>query len=314
MDLASPSCGCMSTTEHSSECPTGFIRNPHIARMDEDFLYHLGLGTKTHNLPEMFGDVKFVIVGGTPKRMENLAKYLLNEIKHKLPVGTQLSDLTGAADRYSMYKAGPIICVNHGMGNPSISILLHELIKLVHHAKCKNPVFIRLGTCGGLGVPGGTVVISDGVLNDKLNAEHEFKILGNVVPRPTKLDANLAQELKAVASPSDGFQTVIGKTYCADDFYEGQGRLDGAFCDYQEADKMRWLNMLQQRGVVNIEMESSMFAALTHNAGLKAGIICAAIVNRLNGDQITETKETLGEWQERPAKLLARYIRRQLGV
>lgn len=55
------------------------------------------------------------------------------------------------------------------------------------------------------------------------------KILGNVVPRPTKLDANLAQELKAVASPSDGFQTVIGKTYCADDFYEGEicgGSLD----------------------------------------------------------------------------------------
>lgn len=26
--------------------------------MDEDILYHLDLGTKTHNLPEMFGDVK----------------------------------------------------------------------------------------------------------------------------------------------------------------------------------------------------------------------------------------------------------------
>ena len=26
--------------------------------MDEDVLYHLNLGTKTHNLPEMFGDVK----------------------------------------------------------------------------------------------------------------------------------------------------------------------------------------------------------------------------------------------------------------
>lgn len=63
--------------------------------------------------------------------------------------------------------------------------------------------------------------------------------------------------------------------------------MDGAFCDYKEADKMKWLNMLRQRGVVNIEMESSMFAALTHNAGLKAGIICAAIVNRLNGDQVS---------------------------
>lgn len=26
--------------------------------MDEDILYHLDLGTKTHNLPAMFGDVK----------------------------------------------------------------------------------------------------------------------------------------------------------------------------------------------------------------------------------------------------------------
>lgn len=36
--------------------------------MDEDVLYHLDLGTKTHNLPEMFGDVKvkvFLTLGKT---------------------------------------------------------------------------------------------------------------------------------------------------------------------------------------------------------------------------------------------------------
>ncbi|CAD6994327.1 unnamed protein product [Ceratitis capitata] len=294
MVLASESCGCMSTAQQSSQCITNFIRNPHILAMEEDYLYHLGLGTKTHDLPAMFGDVKFVIVGGTPKRMESLAKYFMHEMKAKLPIGTQLSDITGAAERYSMYKVGPIICVNHGMGNPSISILLHELIKLMYHAKCKNPVFIRLGTCGGLGVPGGTVVISDGVLNDKLNAEHEFKILGNIVARPTKLDVNLAQELKSLANLSDDYQTVVGKTYCADDFYEGQGRLDGAFCDYKEADKMKWLNMLRQKGVVNIEMESSMFAALTNQAGVRAAIICAAILNRLDGDQVCSINELFG--------------------
>lgn len=27
----------------------------------------------------------------------------------------------------------------------------------------------------------------------------------------------------------------------ADDFYEGQGRLDGAFCDYEEQDKLEFL-------------------------------------------------------------------------
>ncbi|KAI4575002.1 hypothetical protein MJT46_004281, partial [Ovis ammon polii x Ovis aries] len=34
------------------------IKNPYLDSMDEDVLYHLDLGTKTHNLPEMFGDVK----------------------------------------------------------------------------------------------------------------------------------------------------------------------------------------------------------------------------------------------------------------
>ncbi|XP_017473021.1 PREDICTED: uridine phosphorylase 2-like [Rhagoletis zephyria] len=301
----------------AQECtllPASFIRNPHIPRMEEDVLYHLGLGTKSHNLPAMFGDVKFVIVGGTPKRMEKLAIYLMGEIKHKLAAGTQLSDISEIADRYSMYKVGPILCVNHGMGNPSISILLHELIKLMHYARCKDPVFIRMGTCGGLGIPGGSVVISDGVLNDKLNAEHEFKILGNVVPRPARLDLTLARELNSLASPRDGFQTVIGKTYCADDFYEGQGRLDGAFCDYKEIDKLNWLKLLNERGVINIEMESSMFAALTDFAGIKAAIICVAILNRLNGDQIKESKETLMEWQERPGKLIARFIRKRLDI
>lgn len=36
--------------------------------MDEDILYHLDLGTKTHNLPAMFGDVKvkvFLTLGKT---------------------------------------------------------------------------------------------------------------------------------------------------------------------------------------------------------------------------------------------------------
>jgi hypothetical protein len=35
------------------------LRNPHIKKLrDGDFLYHLALGTKSHNLEEMFGDVK----------------------------------------------------------------------------------------------------------------------------------------------------------------------------------------------------------------------------------------------------------------
>lgn len=41
--------------------------------------------------------------------------------------------------------------IQHGMGVPSISIMLHELIKLLHHAQCRDVVLFRLGTSGGVG-------------------------------------------------------------------------------------------------------------------------------------------------------------------
>lgn len=70
------------------------------------------------------------------------------------------------------------------------------------------------------------------------------------------------------------------------EFPLGQGRLDGAFCDFSEADKMAYLEKLSENGVVNIEMESTIFAALTYHAGIKAAVVCVALLNRLNGDQV----------------------------
>lgn len=35
-----------------------YIKNPHLDLMKEDILYHFNLGTATHDLPAMFGDVK----------------------------------------------------------------------------------------------------------------------------------------------------------------------------------------------------------------------------------------------------------------
>ena len=40
--------------------------------------------------------------------------------------------------RYSAFKVGPVLTVNHGMGAPSTSILMHELFKLLHYAKAKS--------------------------------------------------------------------------------------------------------------------------------------------------------------------------------
>jgi uridine phosphorylase len=60
------------------------------------------------------------------------------------------------------------------MGIPSVGILLHEVIKLMYHAKVRDPVFFRIGTCGGIGYEGGTVVISEEAMDGALRNVFEL--------------------------------------------------------------------------------------------------------------------------------------------
>lgn len=60
------------------------------------------------------------------------------------------------------------------MGISSLLILLHEMIKLVSYAKCKNPIFIRIGSSGGIGIDGGSVVVSTEAVDGMLKEEYEL--------------------------------------------------------------------------------------------------------------------------------------------
>lgn len=51
---------------------------------------------------------------------------------------------------------------------------------------------------------------------------------------------------------------------------------------------MEYLESIHKSGVVNIEMESLAFAALTHHAGIKAAVICVTLLDRLRGDQVNK--------------------------
>jgi len=75
--------------------------------------------------------------------------------------------------------------------------------------------------------------------------------------------------------------------------HTGQGRLDGAFCDYSEKEKMAYIHHLERNGVTNIEMESLAFAALTHHAGIRAAVVCVAVVDRMKGDQVQSLTHSL---------------------
>uniref|UniRef100_A0A667ZPD9 Uridine phosphorylase n=1 Tax=Myripristis murdjan TaxID=586833 RepID=A0A667ZPD9_9TELE len=289
------------------------VKNPHLDTMEEDILYHFSLGTKTHNLPEMFGDIKFVCVGGSANRMRAFAQFIHQELQ--LPGNSEeIRDICEGTDRYCMYKVGPVLSISHGMGVPSISIMLHELIKLLHHAHCRDVVLFRIGTSGGVGLAPGTVVISSKAVDHSFHPQFEQVVLGKVITRSTELDEGLANELLQYSTELQDLPTVIGNTMCTHDFYEGQGRLDGALCSFSPEEKLEYLRKAHEAGVRNIEMESTVFAAMCRVCGLKAAVICVTLLNRFEGDQITTPHDVLVEYQQRPQVLVSHFIKKRLGL
>ncbi|XP_005097208.1 uridine phosphorylase 1 [Aplysia californica] len=301
--------------DYIPQCGKVELRNPNIANMEEDVLYHISLSNRTQDLKEMFSDVKFVCFGGSPTRMKKFAEFLVEELKVKISAGQALYNIAQGSDRYVLYKIGPVLSVSHGMGIPSLSIIFHEILKLVYHAGCYDVIFFRIGTSGGLGLEAGSVVITEEAVDGLLRPYMEVPTLGMILQHPSKLDQEVAMELMSLAVPaSDGYSTVIGKTMCTTDFYEGQARLDGAFCDYNEEDKMAFLKRVYARGICNIEMESLCFAAYCYRAGIRGAVVCTTLLDRLKGDQITSPHSVMEEWQARPQKLVASFIKKRLGI
>ena len=72
-----------------------------------------------------------------------------------------------------MFKVGPVLSISHGMGVPSLCILMHEVVKLLWHAGVYDATFFRIGTCGGIGLDPGSVVVSTNVLDGRLQPYHE---------------------------------------------------------------------------------------------------------------------------------------------
>lgn len=278
-------------------------KNSHLDQMATDYLYHLALSKEDS---QNFRDVKFVCIGGSNDRMKKFS-YQLAET---LGINESKVQHVGEHKRYVIYKVGRVLVASHGMGGPSISILLNEIAKLLRYAQA-DARWIRLGTCGGVGLEGGTVAISEQSLNGALQPYHETFVLGKPVRREAVFDMELCRGLKETAAQL-GFPTEIGKTMCCDDFYEGQGRLDGAICDYTVEEKLEFLQRAHDAGVRNIEMESLQFGAFTKHVGVSAVTVCSVLLNRLNGDQIGSTSEQLSEFESRTVKTVLAFVRNEL--
>lgn len=208
-------------------------------------------------------------------------------------------------------QVGPVISVNHGMGMPSMSILLHELAKLLHYAKATDVVFIRMGTSGGLGLAPGTVVIAESAMNGMIEPFYELPILGERKRFDASFDGDLAREIFECREDTPA---VMGKTMATDCFYEGQGRLDGAICEYDAEAKMAFLRRAHEAGVMNVEMEAVYLAAFTRRLGIRSALVCCTLLNRLEGDQVRSSKEELASFAQHSADIVLRYLRKKLSI
>lgn len=125
----------------------------------------------------------------------------------------------------------------------------------------------------------------------------------------TDSDPSLCLKLVESAQKMD-LPVRVGNTVGTDDFYEAQGRLDGTFCTISEVDKMNWLEELRRdHSIINFEMEAPLFLSFTRRANIPAAVICAAMLNRLNGDQITTPKDKMYEFIDNVLKLGIQYVK-----
>lgn len=286
------------------------LANEHIKDLEVDHYYHLGLDTSMP-LREQFGNVRFVLYGGSNDRMKSIANAFAKAF-WPLDIGQELKPI-GSTTRYNMFKIGQVITCSHQMGMPSFSILLHEMTKMLAAAGAQDVIYIRIGTSGGVGVSGGTVVVTKRPLNGYLEPNYELVSLGKLIKRPASLDEGVRQGLLKAAEEA-GFEAVEGDTMSVDCFYEGQGRLDGAICPYNDTEKLAFLKVAQEAGVRNIEMESAMFGAFCHHLNIKAGVICCTLLNRLYGDQVTMTDAEYKLWVGRVVEVCIRYVSATLGI
>ena len=69
------------------------LKNPSLKNLKLDFLYHIGLSTN-EPLKEQFNDIKFVVMGGSDRRMEKFAFAAASAMAVPIPIGMSLSNIS----------------------------------------------------------------------------------------------------------------------------------------------------------------------------------------------------------------------------
>jgi purine-nucleoside phosphorylase len=217
-----------------------------------------------------------VLLPGDPNRARRIAE------RFDEGSARQVNDHRGLLGFTGTYRGTPVSVQTSGMGTPSISIVVEELLRLGARS------LIRVGTCGGIaaGLKTGDLVIAtgacpvDGATRTYLHGEAYAPVA----------DFELTRALVDAAS-NEGVEARTGLVASVDVFYNPDD-------DYAR----RW----RERGVLAFEMEASALFFLAARSGVRAA--CALTVSDVLSEEVTTEESYL------PLEELDRAIDRMIRV
>lgn len=216
----------------------------------ENVQYHINCGN---------GDVgKYCILPGDPGRCEKIAKYFDNAV------------LVSQNREYTTYTGTllgeKVSVVSTGIGGPSASIAVEELIKI------GADTFVRVGTCGGINlkVLSDDCVIASGAVRQE-GTSREYA----PIEFPAVADFEVLNALADAANKLE-FRHHVGVVQCKDSFY---GQHSPESMPVSEQLINQW-EAWKRLGVLASEMESAAIFTVAAARGVRAGSVFHVVWNQ----------------------------------
>ena len=202
-----------------------------------------------------------VLLPGDPNRARTISE------RFDAGSARPVNDHRGMLGFSGTFNGQPVSVQTSGMGTPSLSIVVEELLRL------GTTRLIRVGTCGGIGhgIRTGDLVIATGACpTDGATATYLHGEAYAPVP-----DFDLTRALVESAE-RQGIPVRTGLVASVDVFYNPDA-------DYAQ----RW----RDRGVLAFEMEASALFYLAARAGVQAA--CALVVSDVLSEEVTSEESYL---------------------
>jgi uridine phosphorylase len=282
--------------------------DPVVRGESTDVYYHLGVSSADPLLTEL-REVRAVVLAGSGERILGLSE------RWSAEHGDAPIRAFPKGDRFVTRYCQGVLFVSHGMGMASASIAMQELMRLIYLLKSGDVdaldqvLWVRVGTCGGIGLAPGTVVVTSEAVMIDLRPFRVLHASGGEMWFDGRFPSGEVDAIVGLARAS-AMPVEVGRTVSGNEFFLEQFRRDGAIIKETAETRDEWLRRFHDHGVRSFEMEGAMIAGYLNHWGFpRFAMVCAALLDRLEGDQVTASAQELDGYAQRAGAVVLDYLR-----